>query len=123
LPELLRDVEAITRPLAEARGNHVVVRVLAMAGRSAVSVAPELSTLAMFVAAALLADGVQRALTGALRGLLDTRFLSIATFLCWWLFCLLDNTHLQAIPGESYISGVLLAHRLKDLALGPLHCG
>lgn len=66
----------------------VVAPALILARGELFHAAPELSALALLVAPALLADGVQMALAGALRGLLDTRFLSIVTFVCWWLFCL-----------------------------------
>jgi Na+-driven multidrug efflux pump len=61
---------------------------LILARRALFHTVADLSPLALLVATAMLADGVQMALTGALRGLLDARFLSILTFVCWWLFCL-----------------------------------
>jgi MATE family multidrug resistance protein len=67
----------------------VIVAAAVVLGRGWLfSAAPEYTALAFFLVVELLSDGVQMGLGGALRGLLDARFLATATFVCWWLFCL-----------------------------------
>ncbi len=108
----------------------IVALVLVLARGTLFRAAPGVEALALLVAPALLADGVQMTLTGALRGLLDTRFLSLVTFGCWWLFCLPLAYALAFVRGYGVygiwaalaatllVSAVVLAARLAYLVRG-----
>ncbi len=94
---------------ATALGVMVVVGAVVVLARGPLfSAAAEHTGLAIFVGLSLLADGVQIALGGALRGLLDARFFSIVSLACWWLFCL-PLAYVLAFRLEMGVEGLWLA--------------
>jgi MATE family multidrug resistance protein len=122
-------VAASLRSAALALGVAASIAALVVLARGTLFAAtPGVSALALLVAAALLADGVQMSLGGALRGLVDAKFVALATFGCWFLFCVPLSYALAfalrlgiyglwaSIAATSLLAAVVLGARLQHLA-------
>jgi MATE family multidrug resistance protein len=124
-----RALGASSRSAAFTLGVMAFIAVPIVLGRAVLfAETPAFGGLAIVLAFGLLADGVQMTLAGALRGLVDAKFIAYVTFACWGIVCvplsyaLGFGLHLgiygiwTSLAATSLLAAVVLALRLRHIA-------